>query len=321
MTDEQMTEAELPLEGVGARLARAREAAGISRVELSGITKIPERHLVLIEAGDFAALPARTYAVGFSRSYARAVGLDEAAIAAEVRAELAAIEPEVRRSLPAFEPGDPARIPSARFAWVAALIAVIVILAGFAFWRSYYLPGGTLPSLIDEPPPVSVSSDAPIVNVDRTTTLSGGAVVFTALEPGVWVKFYDAAGAQLMQKELALGETYTIPADVSGVQMWTARPQALAITIGGQAVPKLSEVQVTMKDVPVSAAALLARPLPGAIATPTPEPASTSSVRTAPQRSTARPQRAAPPSAPVQLVPGPAPITAASVAAVPVADR
>ncbi len=270
MTDEQMTEAELPLEGVGARLARAREAAGISRVELSGITKIPERHLVLIEAGDFAALPARTYAVGFSRSYARAVGLDEAAVAADVRAELAAIEPEVRRTLPAFEPGDPARIPSARFAWVAALIAVAVILAGFAFWRSYYLPGGTLPSLIAQQPPTPASSDAPVTSADLAAMPSGGAVVFTALEPGVWVKFYNAGGAQLMQKELALGETYTIPADSQGVQLWTARPQALSITIGGKAVPKLSEVQVTMKDVQVSAAALLARPLPGAIATPAP---------------------------------------------------
>ena len=285
MTDEQMTEAELPLEGVGPRLARAREVAGISRVELSGITKIPERHLVLIEAGDFAALPARTYAVGFSRSYARAVGLDEAAIAAEVRAELAAIEPEVRRNLPAFEPGDPARIPRGRFAWVAALIAVVAILAGFAFWRSYYLPGGSLPSLVAEQPPVSVSSDPAVTSADPAALPaalpSSGAVVFTALEPGVWVKFYDAAGAQLMQKEMTLGETFTIPGDVQGVQLWTARPQALGITIGGQAVPKLAEKQVTMKDVQVSAAALLARPLPGTIsaalpttaASPAPPPA------------------------------------------------
>ena len=32
------------------------------------------------KTGKFGELPARTYAIGFSRTYARAVGLDEAAV-------------------------------------------------------------------------------------------------------------------------------------------------------------------------------------------------------------------------------------------------
>ena len=75
----------------------------------------------------------------------------------------------------------------------------------------------------------------------------------------MWVKFYDSAGTQLLQKELARGESYTVPAEADGPQIWTGRPEAQDITIGGQAEPKLAEAQVTMKDVPVSAAALLAR--------------------------------------------------------------
>ena len=271
MTDEQTTEAELPLESAGARLARERETAGISRAQLAGITKIPERHLILIEAGNFAALPARTYALGFSRSYARAVGLDEMVIAAQVRGELAALEPESPRILPTFEPGDPARVPSARFAWAAALAAVAVVLAGFVFWRSYYLPGGALPSLIAERPPTPIKRAAP---ADAPAAIpSDGVVVFTALEQGLWVKFYNATGAQMMQKQMALGETYTIPIDAQGVQLWTGRPDALGISIGGRAVPKLSEVQLTMKDVPVSAAALLARQQPPQRVEPQPTPA------------------------------------------------
>jgi len=84
-------------------------------------------------------------------------------------------------------------------------------------------------------------------------------VVFTALASGVWVKFYDAAGTQLMQKQMAAGERYVVPAGAQGPMVWTARPDALAITVGGKAVPPLSATQTTMKDVPVSAAALLAR--------------------------------------------------------------
>lgn len=253
-----MTVAELPLEGAGARLLRAREQKGLSRAQMAGITKIPERHLSAIEQGNFAALPGSTYAVGFSRSYARAVGLNEREIADAVQSELTSAEPvNPRRATPAFEPGDPARVPSARFAWLAGLLALLVIVSGFIFWRSYYSPGGELPSILpSEAPATALASQVPAV------LPVGGAVVFTALEPAVWVKFYDGTGTQLLQKDLAQGESYTVPANIADVRLWTARPEALAITVNGQPVPKLADEQRMMKDIPVTAAALLARQSP-----------------------------------------------------------
>lgn len=249
-------EAQLPLESVGSRLARAREAAGHSRAQIAAITRIPERHLASIEKGDFAALPARTYAVGFARSYAKALGLDDAAIGAEVREELDQHAPEPpRRGIPTFEPGDPARVPSARLAWISALAVLAAIMIGFVVWRSLFAPGGSLPSILptETPTPAAVPAAAPV------PAAPSGPVVFTALEDSIWVKFSDAAGNQLMQKQLARGESWTVPVDQPQVLIWTGRPEALAITIGGQAVPKLSDVQKTMKDVPVTAAALLGR--------------------------------------------------------------
>ncbi len=64
------------------------------------------------------------------------------------------------------------------------------------------------------------------------------------------------------------GDSYTIPADADGPQVWTGRPYALAITIGGQSVPKLTEEDTVVRDVPVTAEALLARS--ETPATPTP---------------------------------------------------
>ncbi len=165
--------AELPLDDAGTRLRRARETAGLSRKQLAEITKVPERHLLAIEEGNFAALPGRTYAIGFSRSYARAVGEDAAAIAALVREELAAGDP-ARRTAPAFEPGDPARIPSSRFAWLSALAAVVAIVAGLAFWRGYYAPGGELPSILPSETP------APLATVPPSATPVPAPVEFTA---------------------------------------------------------------------------------------------------------------------------------------------
>ncbi len=262
MSDESALEAELPLETVGARLLRAREAAGMSRAQLAAITKIPERHLAAIEASNFAALPARTYAVGFSRSYAKAVGLAENDIVSAVRGEIADQEPDLsRRPMPVFEPGDPARVPAARFAWLAALAALIVVLVGFAFaWRSYYLPSGTLPSIL---PQETQAPSAPAIQPAPAAAVSG-PVVFTALAPAVWVKFYDNTGRQLMQKEMAQGETWTVPGDLPDVRVWTAHPEALGITVGGTAVPRLAETQQTVKDVSVTAVSLLARAVPGA---------------------------------------------------------
>jgi hypothetical protein len=127
-------------------------------------------------------------------------------------------------------------------------------------------------------------------------------VVFTALQPGVWVKFYDTAGNQLMQKELAQNESYTVPADKGEVLLWTARPDQLGITIGGQPVAKLSDVQKTMKDVPVSAAALLAR---GSTPAPAPTAAAISSAGV-PHKSASRPHEQRNPAPRVEASPAPA---------------
>jgi hypothetical protein len=87
----------------------------------------------------------------------------------------------------------------------------------------------------------------------------------------VWVKFYDASGKQLMQKRMAKGESYTVPADAADPRLRTARPNALRITVGGRPVPPLSPTPVA-EDVAVSAAALLpgrpsgAAPAPSAAA-------------------------------------------------------
>ncbi|MFN3516403.1 MAG: helix-turn-helix domain-containing protein [Novosphingobium sp.] len=295
MGDGEVAGAELPLESVGIRLSRAREAAGMSRTQLAGITRIPERHLAAIEAGNFAALPGRTYATGFTRSYAKALGLDQEEIVAAVRAELAAQQPEEsRRPAQTFEPGDPARVPSARLAWLAAGGVVLVLIAGFLLARPMFAPGMSLPSTLQDDPPAAAPAPA------AAAAPTGGPVVFSALEPRVWVKFTDGAGNQLFQKELAQGESWTVPADQPDVRIQTARPDALAITIGGEAVAKLSDSQQTIRDVPVTATALLARgssaagPVPPAH-NPPPQPSAAAVSRNERRQWPPAPGTAAPP--------------------------
>lgn len=266
-----------PPPGVGAQLRAAREERGLSLEQVAAETRIPQRHLLTIEAGEFAALPARTYAVGFARTYARAVGLNDGDVAEMVRAELEAQEPRQRYRGSGFEPGDPARVPSSNLVWVVLAALVLLVLGGFFFFRTLYAPAGELPSLVEQ----ERAEQAALAEAQRgaapgsAIAAGGGPVVFTALEDGVWVKFYDGAGKQLMQKEMARGERYQVPADAVGPQLWTGRPDALAITIGGRPVPKLAAEERIMRDVPVTAEALLARGRPTQSATvsqPQPQP-------------------------------------------------
>ena len=299
MAESHVLDGEPPLETAGQVLCRAREAGGFTRAQVAELTKIPERHLLAIEQDNFGALPARAYAVGFSRTYARALGLDEAEITRMVRAELdgAAAEPVSRAAT--FEPGDPARIPSSAFAWIAGILALGVVVAGFMFWRSYYSPAAELPPIGTETP----IAQAPPAPSRTPAPAATGQVVFTALEQGVWVKFYDTSG-QLLQKELSQGESYAVPLGANEPKIWTARPQALAITIDGKPVPKLAERQTTLKDVPINAAALLARPapVPTVSASQRPAPAARPSAGPPPQASPAATPQAttAAPAAPGQ---------------------
>ena len=259
---------QLPLHGAGDRLRLAREQAGMTLDQLAAETRIPARHLELIEKGDFAGLPAKTYATGFARTYAKAVGLDPRVTVEEVRAELAASQGGERYRAASFEPGDPARVPSRGLALFSLFALILLLAGGVMFYNAYLAPGSGPGSLLDEQRTAQAKEPAPARQPAAAAAPTGGPVVFTALEDGVWVKFYDGTGAQLMQKQMAKGESYTVPADAQGPQVWTGRPDALAITVGGKPVPKLAEAEGIMKDVPVTAQALLTRGSPAPDATP-----------------------------------------------------
>src|SRR5687768_7733730 len=96
---------------VGDRLRVAREAKGQTLQELALQTRIPIRHLEHIERGEWDALPAATYSVGFARSYAQSVGLDPSEVGGEVRQQLGLSRSATGPVTAQYEPADPARVP------------------------------------------------------------------------------------------------------------------------------------------------------------------------------------------------------------------
>lgn len=255
--DNNEVEAEAPETGsVGSQLRAARETAGLSLTEIATRTRVPIRHLEAIEASNYSALPGSTYTIGFTRSYAKALGLDETALLAELRQELAAGGYQSVARTPEYEPADPARVPSRPLAWGAAALAIALIAVYFV-WRSFALAPA---AESDVTKPVA---EAPIKDQSGPAKASAqidpsGPVVITARET-VWLKIYDAENKRLYENEMKAGESFTVPTDANNPMIVTGRPQVLDVTIGGKPVPPLGTGERSIADVGVSAAALLAR--------------------------------------------------------------
>lgn len=267
---------------VGERLRLAREEKGISLDEIASQTRIPLRHLEHIERGEWDALPAVTYSVGFARSYATCVGLDGGAIGAELRQELGAARNVGGGAAAAYyEPADPARVPPRWMAIVAAVIAALLI-GGYLFWRSNAVDDSVEPQLVETetPAPGAAPAQQPAAPPAAAAT---GPVVLTAIED-VWMRVYDAGGGPaLFQDILKAGQTYQVPATAQAPQIRTSRPQALRVTVGSTVIPPLGPPEKLVSNVSLRAADLVARaqgqPAP---ATPAPTAGGTPATTTLP---------------------------------------
>ena len=250
---------------IGARLARAREAAGLSVADVAAQTRIPARHLATIEADGVEDLPAAPYTLGFVRSYARLVGLDPEIASQEYRKRLNAVPASAYVAPEPYAPADPARVPPRWLAFVA-LAAAILIAVGFAFWRN----SGPSGSGAEDPAQLAAASSDTALPPPGSTTSSDAAplspapaataelVSVTATQP-VWLRIYEHAGPTLFQGEMRAGQRFEVPAAAADPRIRTGRPQALTVRVGETEVASLGAADRTIADVPLNAVALRAR--------------------------------------------------------------
>ncbi len=244
---------------VGDRLKAAREARDMSLDDVASITRVPTRHLVHIERGEWDALPAQTYSVGFARAYANAVGLNGAEIGQELRAQLGA--PRSAAAV-AYEPADPARVPPRSLAIVAGIIAMLLAV-GYAIWRSSAVgeedpqaEAAAVESPLIAPPP---AAQQPAANQPLSgPAAASGPVVLTAAD-AVWLRVYEAGGPVLFESTLQPGQRFEVPATAQRPQIRVGRPEALRVMVGQAAIPQLGPTGQPIGDVSLLAADLLRR--------------------------------------------------------------
>lgn len=290
---------------IGERLRQAREAKGLSLDDVARQTRIPIRHLEHIEREEWDALPAITYSVGFVRNYANAVGLDGAAMGAELREQLGGARSAGATSTAYYEPADPARVPPRWIALAAALIAVLIVV-GYLVWRHHAVGDADAvgPPAAEAPPPTAPAPkpQAAAPTAQLTPASASGPVTLAASQD-VWVRVYETGSDKtLFQGMMKAGQTWQVPATAQAPEIRTGRPNVLKITVGSTTIPPLGPPETMVKNVSLRPADLIARaqgnPPPSATAAPAPARRAATTHR--------RPPPAPVPVAPPGAVPSPA---------------
>jgi hypothetical protein len=117
---------------VGEILQTARERKGVDLSRAERETKIRARHLMALESGDLADLPAQVYAKGFLRNYSTYLGLDADEMLARWRKEID--QPRSAETPSVKPPPQPITGSSRGFKFTSGLVVALVLAAVvFAF--------------------------------------------------------------------------------------------------------------------------------------------------------------------------------------------
>ena len=136
-----------PAARLGGELRTRRQSLGWELPDLAASLRIRQPYLEAIEAGRIADLPGTTYALGFVRAYASALGLNGEQMAGRFRAE--SVEAQMRPTL-----SFPAPVPQ-RGVPAGALMLVGLLILGVTYAGWYYVsehprtPAETVPPIPD----------------------------------------------------------------------------------------------------------------------------------------------------------------------------
>ena len=248
---------------LGERLKRAREAKGMSLDDVASRTRIPIRHLQNIEREDWDGLPAATYAVGFTRNYANAVGLDGAALARELRDRIGSPTTHRAAAPVYYEAADPSRVPPRWLALIAVVLAVVLI-GGYLIWRSG-LDSEPEAIPIAEAPPEAPAPSAPAAPAPASPQALAGQPVTLVATGEVWLRITDGpSGAPIFSGSLAAGDRYQVPPTAQQPMLRTGRPQNLRANVGAQDLGPLEATEHTLNNLSLRPEDLAARPRVGA---------------------------------------------------------
>ena len=273
----------------GADLRAARERLGLSLPDIATHLRIRLPYLAAIEAGRIGELPGNAYAVGFVRTYAKALGLDANEMARRFRAEAADVNRKTKLTFPAPVPerGMPAG--------ALVLLGAAVCIGAYVGWYrvSGERPGPEpvrpvperLAALADPPRPAPapvVAAAAPAqapAPVPAGPSISPSSAAAAMPQPGqlalpppaaplaadasriilrakadAWMQVRDKAGQVVLNRVLRPGETWAVPA-TGAFLLTTGNAGGTEVLLDG-AVIALGGEGAVRRDLPLDVAAI-----------------------------------------------------------------
>lgn len=126
------------LEAIGRYLRETRQEQGLDLYDMSDRLRIRPGYLFAIEEGDLDAIPGKTYALGFIRTYAESLGFDGEEVVGEVKRQLQAGETQQQVINVAHrEPVKERRWPST-LAIAASILGIGIVYGGWTavtYWQ------------------------------------------------------------------------------------------------------------------------------------------------------------------------------------------
>lgn len=188
----------------GEKLAQARAHLGLSLEHVADRLRVRRDYLEALETMNIKVLPGRAYTLAYLRSYAKHLGLDDAAIVAQFQRESALTREDVNPQL-----RNPESKPRRERPWMAALV-IALLAAGFVGWRAYSDLAGD-PRVVRAAPAdrdVAAVAPPPVVEEPASDPTLGRVVVeLRALKPA-WLEVRGPDGTIFFTRQLDVGEGY-----------------------------------------------------------------------------------------------------------------
>jgi cytoskeleton protein RodZ len=168
---------------IGAVLRTARLARGEEAAAVAAKLKMRRDQLEAIEEGDYARLPGRTYTLGFIRTYARYLELDDTALIQRFKDDESATQDEAKPVELVFpEASEEKHIPNGSIFVIALVLAIVIYGISYLTMPARQSPTIAKASQSAElsvapasDPVEAAPSEAPYAEVTETTFVTGDA--------------------------------------------------------------------------------------------------------------------------------------------------
>ena len=243
------------LTALGIQLRDAREAMGLSDVDVAQRLYISVTHIRAMEEGRYELMPAEVFARGYLRAYARLLNLDPEAVLRKYRPERPAPQP-VELEEPAPQ-GAPLRLADAvrqrlaqlpqRTLFIASGAAIVLVLCGVI--ALLVLGGGgddgedgqaladAAPAVVVNPELFKVVDDAAALGVNLPQTGDTGDGAAKSLEirfsGDSWVEVRDSSRRILLADMRRAGDREVVMGEPP-YQVMLGRSEAVAIRYQGR---------------------------------------------------------------------------------------